>query len=305
MRAVFLGTPAAAVPALAALVQIADVAVVITQPDAPRGRSRRLASPPIKVAAVEWGIEVSQPTDDAQLLSTLRREEIDVGVVVAYGRILSRPTLDTTRFGFANVHFSLLPRWRGAAPVARAILAGDDLTGVSLMVLEEGLDTGPVIAVTESPIDDDETGGMLTARLSYLGADLLSAALPEYLAGKRQPAAQIGAGASHARRLTAAEAVIDPMAGAQAIVRKVRAFNPRPGAWLRAGDTRLKVLEASGSDEVVQQGSIALLAGEAVLGVPDGSVVLNQVQAEGRTSMSGGSWLRGLRVDEIAVESVG
>ena len=305
MRAVFLGTPAAAVPALAALVQIADVAVVITQPDAPRGRSRRLASPPIKVAAVEWGIEVSQPTDDAQLLSTLRREEIDVGVVVAYGRILSRPTLDTTRFGFVNVHFSLLPRWRGAAPVERAILAGDDLTGVSLMVLEEGLDTGPVIAVTESPIDDDETGGMLTARLSYLGADLLSAALPEYLAGKRQPAAQIGAGASHARRLTTAEAVIDPMAGAQAIVRKVRAFNPRPGAWLRAGDTRLKVLQASGSDEVVQQGSIALLAGEAVLGVPDGSVVLNQVQAEGRTSMSGGSWLRGLRVDEIAVESVG
>ena len=305
MRAVFLGTPAAAVPALAALVQIADVAVVITQPDAPRGRSRRLASPPIKVAAVEWGIEVSQPTDDAQLLSTLRREEIDVGVVVAYGRILSRPTLDTTRFGFVNVHFSLLPRWRGAAPVERAILAGDDLTGVSLMVLEEGLDTGPVIAVTESPIDDDETGGMLTARLSYLGADLLSAALPEYLAGKRQPAAQIGAGASHARWLTTAEAVIDPMAGAQAIVRKVRAFNPRPGAWLRAGDTRLKVLQASGSDEVVQQGSIALLAGEAVLGVPDGSVVLNRVQAEGRTSMSGDSWLRGLRVDEIAVESVG
>ena len=305
MRAVFLGTPAAAVPALAALVQIADVAVVITQPDAPRGRSRRLVSPPIKVAAVEWGIEVSQATDDAQLLSTLRREEIDVGVVVAYGRILSRPTLDTTRFGFVNVHFSLLPRWRGAAPVERAILAGDDLTGVSLMVLEEGLDTGPVIAVTESPIDDDETGGMLTARLSCLGADLLSAALPEYLAGKRQPAAQIGAGASHARRLTTGDAVIDPMAGAQAIVRKVRAFNPRPGAWLRAGDTRLKVLQASANDEVVQQGSIVLLAGEAVLGVPDGSVVLNQVQAEGRTSMSGGSWLRGLRVDEIAVESVG
>ena len=304
MRAVFLGTPAAAVPSLAALVQIADVAIVITQPDAPRGRSRRLASPPIKVAAVEWGIDVSQPVDDAQLLSTLRGRKIDVAVVVAYGRILSRSTLDTTRFGFVNVHFSLLPRWRGAAPVERAILAGDDLTGVSLMVLEEGLDTGPVIAVTESAIDAEETGGMLTARLSYLGADLLSAALPEYLAGKRQPAAQIEAGASHAKRLTTAEAAIDPMAAPQAVVRKVRAFNPRPGAWLRAGDIRLKVLRASVSSEVVQLGSIALLGGEAVLGVPGGSVVLNRVQAEGRTSTSGGSWLRGLRVDGLAVDSV-
>ncbi len=304
MRAVFLGTPSAAVPALAALAQIADVALVVTQPDAPRGRSGRPVPPPVKVAAVEWGFDVAQPSDDGQLLAALLDREIDVAVVVAYGRILSRPILDTTRFGFLNVHFSLLPRWRGPAPVERAILAGDEMTGVSLMVLDEGVDTGPVVAVIESAIQDDETGGSLTARLSHLGADLLSGALPEYLVGDRDPAPQIEAGASHARRLTTTEAAIDAMAGAEAIVRTVRAFNPRPGAWLRVGETRLKVWQAFASDEVVNQGRITMIGGEALLGVSGGSVVLNQVQAAGRTVTSGRAWLRGRRIDEVSVEPV-
>lgn len=303
MRAVFLGTPSAAVPALAGLRQILEVEVVVTKPDAPRGRSGQPVAPPVKLAAAEWGLEVAQPQDDDHLLAAVEGRELDVGVVVAFGRLIRPEVLAAVRVGFVNIHFSLLPRWRGASPVERAILAGDEATGVSLIALDEGLDTGPVIGTVETPITHEETGGSLTARLSHLGADLLVGALPDYLSGQRQPAPQIEAGATHAPRLTPAEAQLDSRESAGLTLRKVRAFNPRPGAWLSVGGTRVKVWAASPSRESVAPGVIVPFAGRPVLGVGDGSVTLDVVQAAGKRAAEGAAWMRGRRNQDNSVDS--
>ena len=304
MRAAFLGTPASAVPALAALVDMADVDVVITRPDASRGRSGRPAPPPIKVAAHEWGLEVAQPDSTRELFDVLAPRRLDLAVVVAYGKILSADTIGLTRYGFLNLHFSLLPRWRGAAPVERAILGGDETTGISLMVLDEGLDTGPVVAVIETPIGSDETGGSLTARLSYLGAHLLEGTLPAYLSGDRKPAPQIEAAATVAPRLTTAEARLDETTDTAAASRMVRAYNPRPGAWVSAGGKRIKIWAASPGEGAVEPGTISSRGGVAVLGLADGALVLDVVQPEGGTRLDGAAWLRGLREPVLRLDFV-
>lgn len=302
MRAAFLGTPSAAVPSLASLADVADVELVITMPDAARGRSARKQAPPVKEAAGTFGFPVAQPADSAELHAVLEEGRFDVALVVAYGRLLSAETLHTTRFGFVNVHFSLLPRWRGAAPVERAILAGDEVTGVSLMVVNEGLDTGPVVSIVETPIADDETGGSLTARLSYLGAELVNRSLPEFLAGRRDPAPQMDAGATSAPRLTTAEARIDPHGDVGRILRQVRAFNPRPGAWMSVGGRRLKVLQASPVGSPVAAGMIESVGGMPVVGVGGGGLGLERVQAEGKTVVTGSEWLRGRHSDRIPID---
>jgi methionyl-tRNA formyltransferase len=294
MRAVFLGTPAAAIPALAALVDVADVALVVTRPDAPRGRSKHPEPPPVKQAAREWGLRLAQPSTHVELSRVLEGARCDVGVVVAYGRILRPEALAATRAGFVNVHFSLLPRWRGAAPVERAIIAGDDATGVSLMLLDEGLDTGPVIAVAETDIDPDETAGGLGARLAYLGGDLLAGVLPEFMAGQRLPAPQIDAGAVAADPLTTAEAALDPGDDAATTLRKIRGYNPRPGAWLVVGSVRVKVWEAAAAPTAPAPGSLVAVDGAPVLGVADGGIRLEVVQPAGKRSMAGADWLRGM-----------
>ena len=219
MRAVFLGTPAAAIPSLASLCQVIDVVSVITRPDRPRGRGGATAAPPVKLASLEWGFPVEQPSSRAELAAVLDGAGADVGVVVAYGRLLDRQALAATRIGYVNVHFSLLPRWRGAAPVERSIMAGDAVTGVSLMRLDEGLDTGAIIAVNETDISEDDTGGSLTARLADLGGQLLADHLPDYLAGSLQPADQIDTAATYAARLTPEEARLDPEQPAAALAR--------------------------------------------------------------------------------------
>ena len=302
MRAAFFGTPAAAVPALAAFADVADVQLIVTRPDAARGRSSRPEPPAVKLAAQEWGFRVAQPQDQSTLPAFLRECDLDIAVVVAYGRILRPEVLASTRVGFVNLHFSLLPRWRGAAPVERTILTGDTDTGVTLMVLDDGIDTGPVIAVAETAVGPDETGGSLTARLAHLGADLLVATLPDYLAGNREPAPQIDAAATHAAPLTTAEARLDPGDDAETILRKVRAFNPRPGAWLSMGGERLKVWVASEIDIVVAQSGIVGADGLPVLGVAGGSIALEVVQAAGKRAVSGTAWLRGRRDPEIVVD---
>lgn len=296
MRAAFLGTPSAAVPALAALLDVADVVLVVTQPDRARGRSGRPAPPPVKLAAQEWGLPIAQPADAASLEDAIRSvPDLDVGIVVAYGRILRTDVLTATRVGHVNVHFSLLPRWRGAAPVERALLAGDALTGVSLMHLDEGLDTGPIISVIETPIAEDETGGTLTARLSHLGANLLSDSLPSFMAGALQPAAQISAGATFAARLRPDEAHLDHERPAPVLERQVRAFNPRPGAWLTADGDRLKVLAATVVPLAPAAGSIEGVDGTPVLGTSDGGLRLDVVQPAGKGVQPGSAWLNGRR----------
>lgn len=295
MRAAFLGTPAAAIPSLAALIDVADIAVVITRPDRAKGRSGKPTPPAVKIAAREWGLSVEQPSTREQLESVLQRAEADVAVVVAYGRILTRTALETTPAGFVNVHFSLLPRWRGAAPVERAILAGDSTTGVSLMQIDEGLDTGPVIAAVETPIASDETGGSLSGRLSYLGAMLIDDVMPDLMAGRLEAAPQLGIGATAAGLLTPSEARIDPAWAVDYAERAIRAFNPRPGAWFAMEGKRFRVYEASLSDESVTPGVIAPFNGEAVLGLHGGSLALDVIQPAGKARMSGTAWLNGRR----------
>lgn len=295
MRAAFLGTPAVAIPSLAALIDVADVAVVVTRPDRAKGRSGKPTPPAVKAAAIEWGLPVEQPTTRTEIEDVLRRAEADIGVVVAYGRILTRTALETTPAGFVNVHFSLLPRWRGAAPVERAILAGDETTGVSLMQIDEGLDTGPVIAVVETPIAPDETGGSLSGRLAYLGAMLIDDVVPELLAGRLEAAPQLRIGVTAAGILTPAEARIDPSWTASYAERAVRAFKPRPGAWFAMEGNRFRVHETSFSDESVTPGVIAPFNGQAVLGLHGGSLSIEVIQPAGKEPMTGTAWLNGRR----------
>jgi methionyl-tRNA formyltransferase len=295
MRAAFLGTPAAAVPSLAALIDVADVEVVVTRPDSIKGRSGKPTPPPIKVAATEWGLPVVQPGSRDELERILEDAPIDVGIVVAYGRILTPTALASAPAGFVNVHFSLLPRWRGAAPVERAILEGDDSTGVTLMQLDEGLDTGPVIAAVETPIAPDETGGSLTGRLAYLGGILIDDAISELLAGRLDSAPQLRTGVTIAKRLDRSEGRIDPSWSAAYAERAIRAFNPRPGAWFSIEGNGCRVHRASHSDEAVTPGAIAPFNGTAVLGLDGGSLALELIQPAGKAMMTGTAWLNGRR----------
>lgn len=302
MRAVFLGSPTAAIPSLAALLDVIDVDLVVTQPDRPRSRSGTPVAPPVKRAAEEWGLPVAQPEDKDQLFAMLSEVSFDAGLVVAYGRLLEPRVIDLATFGFINVHFSLLPRWRGAAPVERAILAADESTGASLMLIDEGLDTGPVIAVVETPIADDETGGSLTGRLSYLGAMLVDDALPEYLAGRLEPAPQIDTGATTAAMLGSEEARIDGTWSADAVDRAVRAFHPRPGAWVMIDGHRHKLLDVSPSAVRVAPGAVDAVDGIPIAGFEGGSFELTLLQPAGRAPQSGSAWLNGRRGESATIE---
>ncbi len=296
MRSAFLGTPSAAVPALAALVDVSDAALVVTRPDRPAGRRSVPVAPPVKVAASQWGIPVAQPANRRELHAVLEEAAVDIAVVVAFGMLIPVPTLAITRFGFVNVHFSLLPRWRGAAPVERAILAGDTTTGVSLMHLDEGLDTGPVISVAETTIDPDDTGGSLTARLSHLGAELLAENLEPFAAGGLVPAPQMHAAATQAPRLEPIEGLLDPTEDAESLLRRIRAFHPRPGAYVVVEGRRLAVRRAWYTEPAPEQGVIAPDAdGVPVLGTAAGGVALIQVRPEGRDDRPGKAWMNGRR----------
>jgi len=304
LRAAFLGTPSSAVPSLAALMEIASVEFVVTQPDRPRGRGRRVDASPVKEAALEWGLSVHQPGNQADLLSLFRHRNLDVAVVVAYGRILRPEILASTESGFVNVHFSLLPRWRGAAPVERAILAGDETTGVSLMVIDEGLDTGPVFAVADTPINEHESAGQVTGRLSWIGADVLRETLDSYRHGHLRPAAQMATGATSAPRLATAEAQLNVTLPATAFARAVRAFNPRPGAWVEAGGERLKILEVGPAAVGPAAGSIEIINGAPILGLTNGAVELVELQLSGKAPVSGRAWANGRRGEGLLLDEI-
>ena len=295
MPAVFLGTPAAAVPSLGALADVDDVALVVTQPDRRAGRGNARISPPVKVAAEQFGFGVAQPANREELLGLLEGGGFDIGVVVAYGRILTPAMLDSTRLGFLNVHFSLLPRWRGAAPVERSIAAGDERTGVTLMKIDEGLDTGPILGEIATPIGPDETGGSLTARLSYLGASLVDEITPEYLMGRRRPVPQIDTHASHASRLTKDEACLAPDLDVATAERAVRAFHPRPMAWLDTPEGSLRVHKARIAAERVDLGLIHVSGSGVIAGFANGSLLLETVQPPGKAAMSADAWMHGRR----------
>lgn len=247
MKIVFAGTPAFSVPALQALLDSPHAVVAVyTQPDRPAGRGRRTTASPVKQLAVEAGVPVRQPdllksTDEQRQLAAW---QADLMIVVAYGLILPAAVLALPRLGCVNVHASLLPRWRGAAPIQRALLAGDTETGVCLMQMEAGLDTGPVLAVRTTPILPEDTGSSLHDRLAEMGAELLSAKLASIEAGRLQPQAQDDRLTSYAHKLEKSEAQLAWDDDAEQLARKVRAFNAWPVAETRLAGRQLRIWDA-------------------------------------------------------------
>jgi methionyl-tRNA formyltransferase len=306
LRVAFAGTPDFSVPALEALVASKHPVVgVLTQPDRPKGRGRQITAGPVKVAALAHGIPVAQPL-------TLRypagRADLeawrpDLLVVVAYGLILPPAVLSLPRLGCVNIHGSLLPRWRGAAPIQRSILAGDTLTGVTIMLMDKGLDTGPMLLKKETPIESTDTGGSIHDRLSVLGAAALLEALEGYEAGALTPVPQPAEGVTYAAKIEKSEALLDWRRSALELDRQVRAFNPWPVTETRLEGEQLRVFAAS----VVEEPSSAEIGVEpgTIRDVSDSGVVvqcgrgqlsLQQLQRPGRRAVPAAEFIRGVQL---------
>ena len=296
MKAVFLGTPAAAVPSLHALGTIADVELVLTRPDRPRGRSGRPRPSAVNEAAATLGLPVAHPETAADVASALAAAgPVDVALVVAYGMLIRPEVLVVPRAGFVNVHFSILPRWRGAAPVQRAILAGDAMSGVTLMQMDAGLDTGPILATTATRIGEREHAESLTARLAHLGAGLVARWLPAVTGGRVAQVAQDPDRASVASKLRSEERWIDVRAPSRDVLGAVRGLTPWPGAWVRHPTGALRILQAEHGTASLAAGELRLDRGGLEMGTGEGAVRLLRVQPEGKRAMSAPDWARGLR----------
>ena len=308
MRAIFFGSPPFAVPCLDALHQLADVVMVISQPDRPAGRGMSLKPPAVKSRALELGLPVMQPTKvrTAEFADTLRALEADVGVVVAYGRILPLRVLEAPARGCVNVHASLLPRWRGAAPIQWAIAEGDPETGVTLMQMDEGMDTGPMLATRTTAIGATETGGSLTVRLAALGAALLRDELPRYVGGELQPRAQPADGVTMARLLTKDDGRIRWDESAKRIYDRMRAMMPWPGAFTEApgpkGPRHLKIHHVEVHDAAGTHGTPGEVLGHGDAGIVvacgEGTLALRELQEAGRKRLDATTFQagRGLEV---------
>jgi methionyl-tRNA formyltransferase len=259
----------------------------------------RLQPTPVKRAALDAGLEVLQPATakGPELASAVAEAAPDVAVVVAYGRILPGPLLAIPAHGFVNVHFSLLPAYRGAAPVQRAVMDGRTTTGVSIMVLTEGMDEGPVLATETAPIEPEETAGEVGARLAAVGARVLVPALAGYVAGDLVPVPQDHARATYAPKVTPEEARIDWAASAASIANKVRGLNPAPGAWTALGNERVKLWRVRPSgDHDLAPGELLATGDALYAGTAEGSVAVEEAQIAGKKRMPGIEMARGLRV---------
>ncbi|MFP5219992.1 MAG: methionyl-tRNA formyltransferase [Actinomycetes bacterium] len=298
MKLVFAGTPGVALPSLDALLGSRhDVVAVVTRPDAPAGRGRTLRPSPVKQRALEAGLEVLTPRHprEQEFQERLRALAPDCVPVVAYGALVPRSALDVPRHGWVNLHFSLLPAWRGAAPVQHAVLHGDEVTGATTFRLEEGLDTGPVYGRMTETVRPTDTSGDLLERLATAGAGLLVATLDGIEDGTVQAVPQPADGVSLAPKLTPHDARVDWTAPAVRVDRLVRACTPAPGAWTTLRGRRVKL----GPVSVVE--SEALTPGEltadGLVGTATSAVRLGTVQPEGKGAMAAADWLRGLRLE--------
>lgn len=294
-RIVFMGTPEFAVPALEKLIAHHEVIGVVTQPDRPAGRNRQLQASPVKQTAVEHGIPVFQPEKlrRAEAIETLRQWQVDAYVVAAFGQILPQAVLDIPAYGSINIHASLLPRWRGAAPIQAAIRAGDAETGITIMKMDAGLDTGPMLSWRAIPITADETGQSLHDKLSQLGGDLLIETLPGYFDGSIQPQAQDDTRATFAPRIEKEEGRIRWSEPAAVIERTVRAFTPWPGTFTTWNDKLLKVTGADVAAGHVAPGKVTLLDGRLAIGTGDGLLLPVRLKLEGRSAVSAADFQRG------------
>jgi methionyl-tRNA formyltransferase len=316
LRTAFFGTPEAAVPSLDALLGSPhELLAVITAPDRPRDRGMELKPSPVKERALEAGVPVLQPpTLRAEpIQEQLRDLRADVFVVTAYGLILPPAVLEATPHGCLNVHFSILPKLRGAAPVQWALIEGHERAGVTIMQMDPGLDTGSIIDIAETPVEPDDTAGALEERLAHMGAKLLVEVLERIECGAIERRPQDDDLATLAPKLTPADARIDWSQHAPAVVNRIRAFNPRPGAWTMAGGKRLKIWRArvhpgNGGAEVEEAapgkrspGAIRALAAVPgadagmLVGTGSGEVLVEEVQPEGSRRMAAADFLRGLR----------
>lgn len=292
-----MGSPEFALPSLRALAKEYQVVGVVTQPDRASGRGREIKMPPVKTLAIELGIPVMQPEKLRlpEAMEQLRAWEPELIVVAAFGQILKKDVLDLPRFGCINVHASLLPRWRGAAPINAAILHGDEATGVTIMQMDVGLDTGPMLAKRSLRLTQDDTAGSVTEALSHLGADLLVETLPHYLAGKIIPQPQPEEGATYAPMLKKEEGKLDFTHDVNELERRVRAFNPWPGAFLDFDDALLKIHKAHVEKGDAPEGQRLIYQSQPAVSARGGILVLDEVQPAGKKSMSGKSFLAGAR----------
>ena len=309
MGIIFMGTAEFAVPSLEhLLLNQYQVMAVYTQPDKPAGRGRLLSPSPVKKVALTWNLPVEQPLRlrEAQVINQIAGLHPDVIVVAAFGQILPQAVLDIPRYGCINIHPSLLPRWRGASPVAAAILAGDETTGVSIMLLDKGMDTGPVLATTEVPIKAEDTTGSLTAQLARIAAPLLHEVLVRCLQSKLSPQPQDNTKATYSGQISKEEGEIDWHLSAIDIWRRVRAFQPWPGCYTRWRGRRLEIIEAVPlpvpEETLLEPGQVVALTpttGEvkAAFGVHTGGGLLGviKMQLEGKRSMTTDEFLRGQR----------
>lgn len=302
MRLVFAGTPEVAVPALDALLGARrhQVAAVVTRPDAPAGRGRRMVESPVARRATEAGVEVLKPARprDEEFLARLRAIGPDCCPVVAYGALLPKPALDVPAHGWVNLHFSLLPAWRGAAPVQHAILAGDEVTGATTFRIEEGLDSGPVFGVVTEQIRPTDTSGDLLTRLAFAGAGLLAATMDGIGDGALEAVPQPAEGVSLAPKINAEDARVDFAAPALRVDRVVRGCSPAPGAWTTFRGERLKLMSVVPLPERADLAPGELAVGKQSVAAGTGShaVELRWVQAQGKRPMAAADWARGARI---------
>ena len=310
MRLVFAGTPQAAVPALDALLKSRhEVAAVVTRPDAPAGRGLRLGPSPVAERAAAAGVEVLKPDRprDPDFLDRLRAVGPDCCPVTAYGALIPQAALDIPGHGWVNLHFSLLPAWRGAAPVQHAIWHGDEVTGATTFRLVRELDAGPVFGVVTEPIRPRDTAGELLARLAESGAELLVATLDGIESGQLEARPQPADGVSLAPKVTAADARVRWHHPAIAVDRQIRACTPSPGAWTEVRGARLKlgplaaVPAAAGLPEPLAPGELQVLRSAVLVGTATSPVELGEVQAPGKRRMQAVEWARGLHRDSVVL----
>ncbi len=303
MRVVFMGTPGFAVPSLQyLLLNQYQVVAVYTQPDRVAGRGRSLVASPVKRAAVDCKLPVVQPVSlkDAEVVAQLTDFHPDVIVVAAFGQILPQLVLDIPTYRCINIHPSLLPKFRGASPVAAAILAGSEFTGVSIMLMERGLDTGPVLARAQIPISAWDTNGSLTDKLSWVAARLLVDVLPRWVGGELAPQVQNEAESSYSGEFSKEDGEIDWKLPAVELWRRVRAFQPWPGCYTYWQGKQLRVIEAEPApgDKSLEAGQVVTLDGKGAtfgIGTGDGFLKVLRVQMEGKQPMPAADFLRGQR----------
>jgi methionyl-tRNA formyltransferase len=302
VKVVFCGTPEIAVPALEALAEIAEIPGVVCQPDRPSGRGLKMSPPAVKVRALQMGLEVHQPTKmrDGSFARWIREKEADAAVVIAYGRILTADSLQAPRLGCINLHASLLPEYRGAAPIQRALMDGRKETGVCLMQMDVGMDTGPVLAEHRIAIVREDNAETLALKLGRLAAEVIRLELPRFFRGELQPRAQDHTLSSHAPPITREDSPLNWMRSAAELIHQVQGLSPRPGATAKInksdGSSRvLKVISAQSSQLPLQlrPGEVGAEQGHLLVGTGDGLFEILQAQLEGKKTASGRDLLNG------------